>query len=129
MLTLDDMLARARAELQEIAIPEARRMIEADGALLVDVREGEELRRRGIARGAHHVPRGTIEFHADPGSAFFDARFRFDRPVILYCAAGARALLAGKQLKDMGYAQVYSIGSLRAWTEAGGEVESWPPDA
>jgi rhodanese-related sulfurtransferase len=128
MITLDEMLARARAEMDEIAVPEARRMIEADGALLVDVREGEELRRRGIARGAHHVPRGTIEFHADPGSAYYDARFRFDRPIILYCAAGARAVLAGRQLKDMGYSQVYTIGSLSAWIEAGGEVDSWPGD-
>ena len=33
-----------------------------------------------------------------------------------------RAALAGKLLKDMGYAQVYNLGGLKDWAEAGGPV-------
>ncbi|MBT8409148.1 MAG: rhodanese-like domain-containing protein, partial [Alphaproteobacteria bacterium] len=44
------------------------------------------------------------------------------RPIILYCAAGGRAALAGKALKELGYQRVFTIGSFKDWIEGGGEV-------
>ncbi|MBV8839261.1 MAG: hypothetical protein JO000_22220 [Alphaproteobacteria bacterium] len=46
-----------------------------------------------------------------------------DRPVILHCASGGRAALAGKLLKDMGYQKVFNLGGFKDWVEAGGKVE------
>ena len=43
--------------------------------------------------------------------------------MILYCASGLRAALAGKILKDMGYAEVYNLGAFKDWAESGGSVE------
>ena len=49
--------------------------------------------------------------------------FPLDKPVILHCASGGRAALAGKLLKDMGYQKVYNLGGFKDWVEAGGKVE------
>ena len=49
--------------------------------------------------------------------------FRRDRPVVMFCASGGRAFLAGKLLKDMGYSEVYNLGGFKDWVEAGGAVE------
>ncbi|MGD9866359.1 MAG: rhodanese-like domain-containing protein, partial [Pseudodonghicola sp.] len=46
----------------------------------------------------------------------------FDRPIVLHCASGGRAALAGKLLKDMGYAQVYNMGGLEEWKASGGAM-------
>jgi len=43
--------------------------------------------------------------------------------VILYCASGGRAALAGKTLRDLGYADVRNLGGFKDWAAAGGEVE------
>ena len=43
----------------------------AKGALLVDIRDSAELAQTGKAAGAVHIPRGSLEFKADP---------RFARP-------------------------------------------------
>jgi rhodanese-related sulfurtransferase len=43
--------------------------------------------------------------------------------VILHCASGGRAALAGKLLKDFGYDKVYNLGGFKDWVEAGGNVD------
>ncbi len=43
--------------------------------------------------------------------------------MILYCASGGRAALAGKVLKDMGYEKVYNLGAFKDWAEDGGAIE------
>ena len=78
-----------------------------------------ELEKAGKATGAHHVPRGMLEFRADPDSPYHDAEFRRDRPVVIYCASGGRAALAGKTLKDMGFAEVYNGGGFKDLKEGG----------
>jgi len=37
--------------------------------------------------------------------------------------SGGRAALAGKTLKDMGYANVYNLGGFKDWVNSGGAVE------
>jgi rhodanese-related sulfurtransferase len=69
------------------------------------------------------VPRGSLEFKADPDSPGHDKNFTKDRPVILHCASGGRAALAGKLLKDFGYDKVYNLGGFKDWAEAGGKVD------
>ncbi|MFH5927177.1 rhodanese-like domain-containing protein [Roseomonas xinghualingensis] len=74
-------------------------------------------------KGALHVPRGFLEFRADPSSPSHDPAFEPGRTVILYCASGGRAALAGKTLRDLGYADVRNLGGFKDWAAAGGEVE------
>ena len=112
----------ANAAVPKITGKEAQEMV-AKGALLVDVRDGTEVAATGKAAGAVHVPRGSLEFKADPESPGHDKNFSRDRPVILHCASGGRAALAGKLLKDFGYDKVYNLGGFKDWVEAGGKVD------
>jgi rhodanese-related sulfurtransferase len=119
------MLEEAEAAVARLSAAEAAAW-RARGALLVDVREAPELE-AGMIAGALHVPRGMLEFCADPDSDFFLDAFRRDRPVVVYCGAGERSALAGKTLLDMGYARVGNLPSFDDWLRAGLPI-SPPPD-
>ena len=69
------------------------------------------------------IPRGLVEFRADPASALHDAAFDRAKTVIAYCASGGRSALVGKTLKEMGYENVRNLGGFKGWLDAGGEVE------
>ena len=120
--TLKEMIEAAAAVVPKVTRDEAERLV-AEGALVLDVRDAPELVHDGMVAGAHHVSRGMLEFRADPASPFHDPALTPDQPVILYCGAGGRAALAGKTLKDMGFARVYSLGAFKDWVQAGGAVE------
>jgi len=117
-LTVAQMLEAANAQVPGISPADAQEKME-NGALLLDIRDAPELHTNGRAQGSHHIPRGMLEFRADPATQFADPELRFDRPIILHCASGGRAALAGKLLKDMGYQEVYNLGGFSAWKEAG----------
>ncbi len=120
-LKVKDMMEAANAVVARIEVDQAKAKIE-NGALLLDVRDMVELQQSGRATGAHHIPRGMLEFRADDTLKSHDPELRKDRAVILYCAAGGRAALAGKLLKDMGYDEVYNLGGLADWVNGGGET-------
>lgn len=122
-VTLKDLLAAANAAVPRVTPAEARALVADRGALVVDVRDAPEVEKTGLVTGAHHVARGMLEFRADPGSPFHHPDFRHDRPVVLYCASGGRAALAGKALKDLGFAEVYNLGGFKDWAEAGGAID------
>ncbi|TMV09686.1 rhodanese-like domain-containing protein [Ruegeria sediminis] len=120
-LTVKDMMEAANAVVERIDAAKAQELM-AQGGLLLDVRDVPELERAGRAAGSHHIPRGMLEFRADPTTQFHDPELRKDRPIVLHCASGGRAALAGKLLKDMGYSQVYNLGGLSDWHKGGGEI-------
>ncbi|MCL4187095.1 MAG: rhodanese-like domain-containing protein [Rhodobacteraceae bacterium] len=121
-VTVKDMLEAAHAVVRKIDAAGAQRLVAERGALLLDIRDAPELAKTGRAAGAHHVPRGMIEFRADAATPYHDPAFRKDRPVVLYCASGGRAALAGKVLKEMGYTEVFNLGGLKDWADGGGTV-------
>ncbi|MCA3485879.1 MAG: rhodanese-like domain-containing protein [Rhodobacter sp.] len=121
-ITSKDLVDAANAVVPRIDTAAAQEKI-AQGALLLDIRDSTELEKTGRAEGSHHIPRGMLEFRADPASPYHDPQMRPDRVVVLHCASGGRAALAGKLLKDMGYAEVYNLGGFRDWKEAGGPVQ------
>lgn len=117
-----DLLDAANAAVPRVTPEEARRL-QAEGALMLDVRDGTEVAAHGRVPGAHHVSRGMLEFRADPASPYYDPEFRADRPVVLYCMSGGRSALAGKLLQDMGYADVRNLGGFKDYAAAGEAVE------
>ena len=121
--SVKEMMAAARSAVPAIAPQEAAALAQSGKALIVDVRDGTEVRASGKAKGALHVSRGLIEFKADPESPMYDPKFQTDKTIILYCASGGRSALAGKTLKDLGYADVRNLGSFQDWLAAGGAVE------
>jgi rhodanese-related sulfurtransferase len=120
--TAKELVEAANAVVPKISGKEAQDMV-AKGAVLVDLRDSAELAQTGKAAGAVHIPRGSLEFKADLSSPTAEKSFAHDKPVILHCASGGRAALAGKLLKDMGFQKVYNLGGFKDWVEAGGKVE------
>jgi len=77
--------------------------------VLVDVREGEELHNAGKVQGAVHVPRGFLEFQADPTSQSHKAELGGGKRLVLYCGSGSRSALAVKTLREMGIGNVAHV--------------------
>ncbi len=121
--TVKEMLAAANAAVPRVSAAEAKAMAGDPRVVLVDVRDGAEVKASGKAKGALHVSRGLLEFRADAESPMHDAAFDRAKTIILYCASGGRSAMAGKTLKDMGYSDVRNLGGFKDWVEAGGEVE------
>ncbi|MDV7269602.1 rhodanese-like domain-containing protein [Thioclava sp. A2] len=95
----------------------------AKGELLViDVRDAMELR-QGKAAGALHVPLMALKMKCDPSSPECLPELSVDKPIALYCASGARSQGAGQMLMQMGYKEVYNLGGLMHWYQAGGAIE------
>jgi rhodanese-related sulfurtransferase len=120
--TAKQLVDAANAVVPKISGKEAQEMA-ANGAVIVDLRDSAELAQTGKVAGAVHIPRGSLEFKADLSSPTAEKSLAFDKPVILHCASGGRAALAGKLLKDMGYQKVYNLGGFKDWVEAGGKVD------
>jgi rhodanese-related sulfurtransferase len=123
MKTVQAMLAEAEAAVPRITAEEARALLGRADVLFLDVREPGEVAASGRIAGALAVPRGLVEFRADPSSPLHDAAFDRAKTVVTYCASGGRSALVGKTLKDMGYAHVRNLGGFKAWLDAGGPTE------
>jgi rhodanese-related sulfurtransferase len=123
MKTVQGMLAEADAAVPRISPDDAKGLLGRADVLFLDVREPPEVAASGKVRGAVAVPRGLVEFRADPASPMHDAAFDRAKTVVTYCASGGRAALVGKTLKDMGYANVRNLGGFKGWLDAGGEIE------
>jgi len=122
-VSVKQMMEAANAAVPRITPAQAQQLIASGNALVVDVRDGTEVQQSGRVAGAMHVPRGMLEFRADPESATHDRAFSRDKTIILYCASGGRAALGGKTLKDLGYQSVYNLGGFKDWADSGGAVD------
>jgi len=121
--TLQEMIAAANAAVPKISPEDAQDMQEGGDALILDVRDAAEVQKTGKVAGAMHVSRGLLEFKVDPSSPAYDAVFRKDRTIILYCGTGGRSALAGKTLRDLGFTSVYNLGGFAVWEAEGLPVE------
>jgi len=121
--TVAQMIEAANAVVPRVTPLQAREMIAKGNVLVIDVRDAPEVEKTGKVAGSVHVSRGMLEFRADPQSPYHDIQFSKDKTLILYCASGGRAALAGKVLKDMGYGSVYNLGGFKDWAESGGPLD------
>jgi len=123
------LLAAANAAVPRISPEETTSLMATGEAMVVDVRDAPELETAGKVAGALHVPRGMLEFRADPESPYHNPAFDRGKTVILYCASGGRAALAGKTLQELGFRDVRNLGAFKDWAESGGAVEGGRPAA
>lgn len=122
-VTLQALLADANAAVPRITGDEAIALSKQPGVVIVDVRDTSEVKASGKAKGALAISRGFIEFKADRAAPSHDPALGQATTVIVHCAAGARAALAGNTLKSMGYTDVRNLGRFQDWLDAGGEIE------
>jgi rhodanese-related sulfurtransferase len=114
MKTAHDLVAAAKARIQEVSINDAEQAIR-DADVLLDVREAEEYA-AGHLPGAIHASRGMLEFKLSSNPQLSSR----DLNIVLYCKTSGRAALAACALHDMGYLNVKSIsGGFDGWANAG----------
>jgi rhodanese-related sulfurtransferase len=121
--TVKQLIEAANAVVPRITPARAQELIAEGNVLVVDVRDAPEVAQSGKVAGAVHVPRGMLEFRADPESPAHDSHFAKDKPLIVYCASGGRSALAGQALKDLGYEEVYNLGGFKDWADSGGAID------
>ncbi len=116
------MVAEAEAAVESVSAEEAIAELNGSDAVFVDVREPGEYA-KGAIPGALPVPRGLLEFIADPESSMHKRELSAGRRLIVYCATGGRSALAAKTLKDMGIGRAANLaGGIAAWRKKGGPV-------
>jgi rhodanese-related sulfurtransferase len=123
-LTVDELLAEARQELERLTPSEAAAAI-ADGAILVDVRSELQRERDGVVPGSIHFPRNVLEWRCDPASPARDTRVcDTGRLIIVMCDEGYQSSLAAANLKRLGFDRATDLdGGFKAWRAAGLPVE------
>jgi len=105
--------------VSEISAHEVHPLLQrGEQVVLLDVREKEELA-LGYLKDSIFIPRASLLAKAE---ALLPDK---DLPIVVYCAAGARSILAAKTLKGMGYTNVSSMKEgINGWKEMGYEVVS-----
>lgn len=122
MKTAGELIKEARGRVQNLTLDQVAAELAQGGVTLVDIREPGELA-GGSIPGSIHVPRGLLEFCADPSSPLHRPELHPDRRVILHCASGGRSALAADTLQQMGYTNVAHMeGGINAWQSAGRPV-------
>ncbi|GIV79504.1 molybdopterin-synthase adenylyltransferase MoeB [Litorilinea aerophila] len=113
-LNRDQLLQKAKSEVQEISAQELKRRLDAGEDLtIIDVRERDEFV-QGHLPGATFIPRGFLELQIEQHQP------DRDKPIVVYCAGGVRSLLAARNLKEMGYTNTISlVGGFNGWKNAG----------
>lgn len=119
--TAAQLVAEAKAQIDNLTPDQVQAEL-AQGAVLVDLREPAECA-AGVIPGALLVPRGLLEFKADPASPAHQPGLDPNRRVILHCASGGRSALAVLALRQLGYANVAHLdGGFLGWAAAGKPV-------
>lgn len=95
--------------IEKIGAREARQMIEAGEAAVVDVRPAQLFAMAHIP-GALSLPEGTFD-EQDALRALPDK----SAPVIVYCQVGVLSEMASARLDSYGYEQVLDMGGIVAW--------------
>jgi rhodanese-related sulfurtransferase len=100
----------------------------AGTAQVIDVREPEELAEQGWIAESVHVPRGLLEFRADPTDPSFLPELAPTDTTVVYCGAGGRSALAAQALLDLGWSDAVRLdGGIHAWKRAGRPVVGLAP--
>lgn len=117
-----ELVADAGQFIEALSGVDAARLTNDPNVVFVDVREPDELQKTGTLKGAVHVPRGLLEFQADPTSPMHKSELGGGKKLVLYCGSGGRSALAAKALTDMGMKNVAHVaGGFPALQQAGAD--------
>lgn len=99
------------SELGKIDTAQAKALLDAGQAMLIDIRESDEHAREHII-GSRSVPLSGFD-----ASDFAGQR---DKVAIVHCASGSRTAQAAPRILMKGFREVYQLeGGLAAWKAAG----------
>ena len=115
---------RLSAEIENLSVAELLEEQQSEDLLLLDLRELQERVDLGTIPGSRHVPRGMLEFWADPASPYYRDYFGEDKRIVVFCAGGGRSVYATLALKEMGYTNVAHVAEgFRGWKDSGEPIE------
>lgn len=119
--------AKLAESLENLQVEDLKRELAADPELLLlDLREIQELIDKGTIAGAKHVPRGMLEFWADPASPYARDYFGEHKRTVVFCAGGGRSVYAVKVLEEMGFSNVAHLApGFGGWLKAGEPVNDF----
>jgi rhodanese-related sulfurtransferase len=105
------MVTSDRGSQTDIDPERVARMLEQDPSpQVIDVREPYE-REAGYIEGSRHLP--LVELTAQA------ATVERERPVVFYCRAGSRSLMAAQAFRAAGYEAYSMVGGLVRWAREG----------
>jgi molybdopterin/thiamine biosynthesis adenylyltransferase/molybdopterin converting factor small subunit len=109
-------VAALKKEIPEVTPTEAQ-TLQRQGAVLIDVREPDEIA-QGSPVGAARIVRGYLELNVE------EVVPDLDTPVLTMCTSGLRSLFAAEDLRQLGYTRVSSVsGGFNDWKGASLPVE------
>ena len=118
-LGYQELIAQAMAQIETLPLEQARRLLDDENVIFVDIRDVRELEREGMIPNALHAPRGMLEFWVDPDSPYYKPVFGEGKRLVLYCASAWRSALATETLQKMGVPGVCHLeGGFSAWKKA-----------
>ncbi len=94
---------------KKIDFDEAKRLIDTADCTILDVREESEYA-AGHAAGAVLFP--LDEINAETAAEIIPDK---NKALLLYCRTGNCSAMAAEILKNLGYTEIYDIGSLVGW--------------
>jgi len=125
MKTAKDLVADANRSVETLSGAEAAKLVGDVNVVFVDIRESDELQKTGTLKGAVHVPRGFLEFQADPASPTHKPELGGGKKLVLYCGSGSRSALGARALTGMGITNVAHVaGGFPALQQAGAPQEA-----
>lgn len=121
--TVAQLVQEAKKDIENLTPEEVEAELAAGGVTLIDLRDQSELV-HGSIPGSLHLPRGMLEFRADPTCSLHDERLEPQQRTIVYCAGGGRSALAVHTLRELGYRSVAHLdGGFFGWQKAGKPTE------
>jgi rhodanese-related sulfurtransferase len=115
----DDLLALARRRIRRVEADEVEGL-QADGALVVDIRPAAQRATEGELGFGVVVERNVLEWRFDPASTARLPQARYDLRVIVFCSEGYTSSLAAAALQDLGLSRATDLdGGFQAWKRAG----------
>ncbi len=103
--TVNEYLRRCRMKINKINLDRAYKLFKEGRYIFLDVREADELKKRGTIPGAKHIPRGLLEFRIG-----WITGNNLNTPIIVFSNGEKRSTLAAFTLSEiLGYRKVYRL--------------------
>lgn len=98
--------------IKQLSAIEATRLQNDEDAIFVDVREDSEYK-AGHILGARHIPISNFD------KRMTELEKSKEKPLIVYCATGARASKAAGKLRKSNFESIYTLaGGMGGWEKA-----------
>lgn len=118
------LVEEVKQNIENLSVQQMKAEIGNPDVLVADIREIQERVDLGTIPGSKHVPRGMLEFWADPKSPYYRDWFDENKRIVLFCAGGGRSALAVQALEEMGFTDVAHLEpGFKGWQDAGEDVE------